>query len=62
MLIGSQFAMTEEDKGLLELARDILKLKFEKELLVKPNQQLSPAALASFVVDRARMVWDTLFP
>ena len=54
--------MTEEDKGLLDLARDILKLKFEKELKVKANQQLTPAELATFIVDRARLIWDTLFP
>ncbi len=62
LLIGGPFAMTEEDKGLLDLARDILKLKFEKELKVKANQQLTPAELATFIVDRARLIWDTLFP
>lgn len=62
LLIIGPFAVTEEDRALIDIARDILKLKFEKELKVKPNQQLTPAALATFVVDRARAVFDTLFP
>lgn len=61
MLIVGEFAMTEDDRLKLELARDILRAKLETEGKGK-NGTLTPEEIATYVVEQTNLLWAMLFP